>query len=98
MSTFPIDICLLGQSFTIECPKEQKDKLLKSAEYLNEKLQTLRPTAGTSNMERLAILVALKMSYEMLFEKPQEQLNNLIPHVDAIIDKLNLVAPQENSC
>ncbi len=92
MSSQAVDIQLGGKTFTIECPSDQHEQLQQSATHLNKKMNELKPSAGTSSLEHLAILVALNMSYELLFQKPQVALTSVLPKVEEMIEKLESIA------
>jgi cell division protein ZapA len=61
-----ITIELLGKPYPIKCPESELESLLKAAEYLNKKMSEVQASGKVINLERIAIITALNMAYELL--------------------------------
>ncbi len=64
-ATSTLDIKLQGKDYRVACAPEERDALLAAASFLDAKLNeigTMTKSAG----ERLAVMVALNISHELL--------------------------------
>ena len=52
---------IMGEQFTIECPSEHKDNLLKSATMLEEAILEINDQSNGLSSKRIAIMAALKI-------------------------------------
>ncbi|EKT55894.1 cell division protein ZapA [Providencia sneebia] len=69
MSAQPVDIQIFGRSMRVNCPIEQKEALLASAQELEQRLQDLKDRSGVTNTEQLIFIVALNVCHELTQEK-----------------------------
>ncbi|CAG9000140.1 MAG: Cell division protein ZapA [Candidatus Celerinatantimonas neptuna] len=63
-----VDILLLGETYRVACPEGQEQALQEANEELSSRFDEARQK-NSSNNERLAIMVALNLTYELLSEK-----------------------------
>lgn len=82
-NSIPITITILGKEYQIACPKEEKNGLLASAEYLNHKLREIRNSGKVAGSDRIIVLAALNITHELLMQQWQRK------HNDAHIRTLN---------
>ncbi|HUW99269.1 MAG TPA: cell division protein ZapA [Acidiferrobacter sp.] len=61
-----IHISVLGKEFTVACPKEERDALVKAARYLDARMQEGQRADRPVAVERNAVMAALNMAYELL--------------------------------
>lgn len=62
----PLTVKILGREFQVACPRDERDDLLASARYLDDRMQAIRKRAAGLGIERIAVMAALNMSREML--------------------------------
>jgi cell division protein ZapA len=84
-----ITLSLLGREFRVACPEGQERELTASAEYLNRKVKEVRDTGKVTGNERVAIMAALNIAYEMMSNKPATS------SVDGAAIRRRIVAMQE---
>ena len=48
------------------CPEEQESQLESSAKYLDKQMRTIRDTGKVIGLERIAVMAALNISFELL--------------------------------
>jgi cell division protein ZapA len=84
-----VTLSLLGREFRVACPDGQERELTASAEYLNKKLKEVRDTGKVTGNERIAIMAALNIAYEMMSNKPATNA------VDGAAIRRRIVAMQE---
>ena len=80
---------LLGREFRVACPDGQERELTASAEYLNRKIKEVRDTGKVTGNERVAIMAALNIAYEMMSNR------QAAGSVDGAAIRRRIVAMQE---
>lgn len=86
---------LLGKAFQVKCPDNNRAALQEAAAYLNSKMQNVRDHGRVVGIERIAMMAALNVSYELLelkHKKDQslapstlQQLNKLREKIEAVL-------------
>ncbi len=61
-----VTVGILGKDYQIRCPPDEKQALLQSATYLNKKMCEIRDGGKVIGLERIAVMAALNMSYELM--------------------------------
>ncbi|WP_075432045.1 cell division protein ZapA [Buchnera aphidicola] len=89
MTIKTIDVEILGRIIKVNCPKNYSSELLSSVNNFNDRLQELKEKTGVSNIEKLVIIAALNICYELQLEKK----NNLqyITKIEKKISILNVI-------
>ena len=64
--TVPLTVKILGREYQVSCPMDERDHLLASARYLDDRMQAIRKRAAGLGVERIAVMTALNMAREML--------------------------------
>jgi cell division protein ZapA len=75
-----IDIVLLGQSFTVNCPVGEEKILRSIAANLDQTMQTVQKRTKIQHREQVTVMAALQVGYELY----QERLNT--EHHEKILD------------
>lgn len=57
---------ILGKEYTVECPPEEHETLVASAEYVNERMASIKRRGKALGAERIAVMVALNVARELL--------------------------------
>jgi cell division protein ZapA len=57
---------ILDKEYQVACPEEQQAELVVSARYLDKQMRTIRDTGKVIGLERIAVMAALNISYELL--------------------------------
>lgn len=82
---------ILDKEYRVSCPPEQQEALIEAAQYLSEKMRDIRAGGKVIGMERIAVMAALNISYELVQTKSkleseqmdtQEHLNQLMEKMD----------------
>ena len=85
----PVKIHVLDREFLIACPEDEKAALLRSAAYLNEKMQEIRDRGKVVGIDRIAVMAALNLAHEVLQAKQDSGgMEGLRERLKAINDKL----------
>ena len=61
-----LTVHILGREYQISCPPAEQDKLIASAEYLHERMSTIRRNSRSMGTERVAIMAALNIARELI--------------------------------
>ena len=64
MTTPTLDITLLGRTYSVACPPEERDALLEAAALLDTRMNELAKTTRSTG-ERLAVMAALNLAHEL---------------------------------
>lgn len=59
-------IRILGRDYSVACPEEEREALLRSAEHLSRRMQSIQRKGKTLGMERIAVMAALNISRDLL--------------------------------
>ncbi|MDP2152161.1 MAG: cell division protein ZapA [Methylotenera sp.] len=64
-----VDVNIMGRDFTVSCTDEERPGLLNAVNYLDKKMRDIRDSGKVIGVERIAIMTALNLSYELLNSK-----------------------------
>jgi len=83
---------ILGKEYRISCAENEKDALLASAKYLDEKMRDVKSNGKVVGSERVAVMAALNISHELLQQKFLEHERNklLKNRVEGLQDRIEL--------
>lgn len=71
---------ILGKPYPIRCPESEIESLKQAARYLDQKMAEVRESGKAINLERIAIITALNITYQLLQRDQQKE---------GILDKIN---------
>ncbi|HEX5611686.1 MAG TPA: cell division protein ZapA [Burkholderiales bacterium] len=69
MADQTIDITVLGRSYKVACEEGEREALLRTAAYLDAKMNEIRNAGKVSGTERIAVMAALNIAHELLTTK-----------------------------
>ena len=93
-----LEVNLIGRSYKLACPDDERESLIRAADYLNRKMVEIRDGGRIGNTERVAVMAALHVSFELLHPKTHEAIDRqaLKGRIDAMHSVLDeALAPQE---
>ncbi|MCI0749234.1 MAG: cell division protein ZapA [Nevskiales bacterium] len=61
-----VPVRIMGKEYNVECPPEEHEALVASAEFVNERMSTIRKRGKALGSERIAVMVALNLARELL--------------------------------
>jgi len=61
-----VTVKILDKDYQVACPEEQESELVVSAKYLDKQMRSIRETGKVIGLERIAVMAALNISYELL--------------------------------
>ena len=65
-----VRVVILDREYHVACPDEEKEGLLSAASYLDEKMREMRNRSHNIGADKLAVVTALNIAYEMLALQP----------------------------
>ena len=81
-----VTVKILDKEYQVACPADQEAELAVSAKYLDKQMRSIRDTGKVIGLERIAVMAALNISYELL--QASEQTDAGTPGGDSV-DRLN---------
>lgn len=61
-----VTVRIMGKEYTVACPPDEHEALVKSADYLNERMSSIRKRGKALGAERIAVMAALNIAREVL--------------------------------
>lgn len=88
----PVTVHILDKEYRIACPEEEREALLESARYLNQRMREIRDRGKVVGMDRIAVIAALNITHELLQYKHQnEDLNHSLgSRIRALREKIEV--------
>ena len=89
----PVTIRLLDQEYQVACPEPERDSLLSSAYFLDEKMQEIQQTGRVVGTDRIAVMAALNLAHELLEDKTkrEEYAKSMNTRIRSLQEKIDLV-------
>ena len=82
-----INVSIFGKEFRVACPDDERDDLMRAAQYLDGKMQEIHSSGKVLGAERCAIMAALNIAHELL---GMQQNSGFPPEFEERIRVLNL--------
>lgn len=67
-----VPVRIMGKEYNVECPPDEHEALVASAEFVNERMSSIRKRGKALGAERIAVMVALNLARELLTLKGVE--------------------------
>jgi len=64
-----VDVSIMGRNFTVSCTDEERPSLINAVNFLDKKMRDIRDSGKVIGVERIAIMTALNLAYELLNSK-----------------------------
>ncbi len=93
-----VSVIILDKEYHVACQPGEEEALMAAAMHLNERMQEVRRSGKIIGTERIAVMVALNMSHELLEAKAQEagpdagleyRMKNLQDQVEVALNQVN---------
>ena len=73
--TNTVTVKILDKDYQVSCPPEREAELVISAKYLDKQMRGIRDSGKVIGLERIAVMAALNISYELLQASGQSDAN-----------------------
>lgn len=60
-----VNIRILDKEYQVSCPPDERNALLDAAKTLDEQMRTIRNSGSVIGLERIAVMAALNLTYEL---------------------------------
>ena len=93
-----VKVNLLGKEYPIACLPKEKEDLLASARYLDQKMREIRDQGRIIGLDKIAIMAALNIAHErtqvqvenrVCSEGFSERLKGLGQKIDALMERID---------
>ena len=83
-------VTILGKIYPVRCRESEVAALMQAAEYLNKEMIDVQNSGKVINLERIAIITALNVAYQLLEQDKQKTLliNKINQKIGELQDKL----------
>lgn len=61
-----VKVRILDHDYQVACPPEEREALLKAADYLSRNMAEVRDSGRVVGMDRIAVMVALNLAHQYL--------------------------------
>lgn len=78
-----VTVKILDKEYQVACPQEQEAELIVSARYLDKQMRAIRDSGKVIGLERIAVMAALNISYELLQASEQGAGSEAAPAVES---------------
>ena len=89
MSQDSVTVRILEKEYQVACPEEQQAALVTSARYLDRQMRAIRDTGKVVGGERIAVMAALNISYELLQSSEQDGAGRSVAAAPEEVQQLN---------
>jgi len=87
MSTNTVTVNILDRDYQVSCSPEEREALLNSAHYLNDRMREIKANGSVVGLERIAVMAALNITHELLQEGSEKGANNV--QLKRLADKIS---------
>jgi len=85
----PVKVLILDREYLVACPEDEKASLLKSAAFLNQRMQEIRDKGKVVGIDRIAVMTALNLAHELLQgSNDQGELGELRQRLQLLNDRI----------
>jgi cell division protein ZapA len=85
-----VTVRIMGREYSVECPPEEHEALVVSAEFLNDRMMAIRKKGKALGTERIAVMVALNIARELLQLKGDGRVGGVDPATAERVKQLRL--------
>jgi cell division protein ZapA len=71
--TARVNVRILEKEYQFACPMDEKNDLIRSAEYLNARMKQIREIGNVVGTDRIAVMAALNLANDLLKGRSRDQ-------------------------
>ena len=80
-----VTVKILDKEYQVACPEDQEAELAVSAKYLDKQMRSIRDSGKVIGLERIAVMAALNISYELLQASEQTEASADTPADESVV-------------
>jgi cell division protein ZapA len=85
-----VTVRIMGKEYSVICPIEEHEALVKSADFLNERMTSIRKRGKALGTEKIAVMAALNIARELLELKGVEGVAQVAPEAVSRLRQMSL--------
>lgn len=88
--TVSVDVRILDKEYRINCSPSERQDLLQSAHYLDQKMREIRHHGRVIGADRIAVMAALNIAHELLLAQRQQtdHENQITRQLDLLLEMI----------
>lgn len=67
-----VTVRILEKEYQVSCPVEEREALMRSADFLNSRMRQIRDGGKVVGLERISVMTALNLAAELLSSQTKE--------------------------
>ena len=95
-----IDVTILDRQYRVACPDNEREELMASVAYLDQKMREIKDSGKIAGADRVAVMAALNITHELLsaktgagfdlgeYKRRMQSMNSLVDEALASQEKL----------
>lgn len=83
-----VTVRILERDYQVACAADEREALLKAADYLSRQMAEVRDSGRVVGMERIAVMVALNLAHEYL--ETERERGEITENVSRRVEKMRL--------
>lgn len=95
-----IDVTILDRQYRVACPDDERENLMASVAYLDQKMREIKEGGKVSGTDRIAVMAALNIAHELLsaktgagfdiaeYKRKMQSMNSMVDEALATQEKL----------
>lgn len=95
-----IDVTILDRQYRVACPDDERENLMASVAYLDQKMREIKEGGKITGTDRIAVMAALNIAHELLsaktgagfdiaeYKRKMQSMNSLVDEALATQEKL----------
>jgi cell division protein ZapA len=96
--TVPVSVLILDKEYRIACKAEERETLLQTSYFLDEKMREIRDSGKVIGTDRIAVMAALNLAHDLLHhqnlnESGKEAINR---RIQSIREKIDIALSKSN--
>ena len=89
MSANTVTVNILDKDYQVACPPDQERALIEAARQLDKQMRSVRDSGKVIGLERIAVMVALNTTYELLNKSTNETSSAGLEQVKKLGDRID---------
>ncbi len=95
MSNDTVFVKILDKEYQVACPPDERMALTQAAQELDNRMRVIKGSGSVIGLERIAVMAALNLSYELQQSQSQTQQSNLSEErLEALNERLSQALDQ----
>ncbi len=96
--TVPVSVLILDKEYRIACRDEERESLLQTSHFLDQKMREIRNSGKVIGTDRIAVMAALNLAHDLLHHQNLSQTGNeaINRRIQSIREKIDIALSKSN--